>query len=113
MSEEEIGRLKYPAGLDLGASTPPEIALSILAEILQVMKHPHAVESRVESTPEKREETAVDPVCGMDVEIAGANHVASYQGRTFYFCSAGCQRAFQKEPEKYLQAERESGGLQR
>ncbi len=110
MSEDEIRRLKYPAGLDLGASTPPEIALSILAEILQAQKQRHAVETRPESAPEKKEDTAIDPVCGMTVEIAGANHVASYQGRTFYFCSAGCQRSFQKEPEKYLQAEQASGG---
>jgi xanthine dehydrogenase accessory factor len=111
MSEDEIRRLKYPAGLDLGASTPPEIALSILAEILQVQKQRHTAENRPESVPEKKDDMALDPVCGMTVEIASANHVASYQGRTYYFCSAGCQRAFQKEPEKYLQAEQESGGL--
>ena len=109
MSEEEIGRLKYPAGLNLGASTPPEIALSILAEILQIQKQRHAAETMPESAPEKSEEAAIDPVCGMEVEIAGANYVASFQGRTFYFCSAGCQREFQKEPARYLQAERESG----
>ena len=110
MSEEVIGRLKYPAGLDLGASTPPEIALSILAEIIQIQKHRHPAEARPESVAEKKEDSAIDPVCGMTVEIAGANYVASHQGRMFYFCSAGCQRDFQKEPEKYMQVERESGG---
>ncbi len=110
MSEEVIGRMKYPAGLDLGASTPPEIALSILAEIIQIQKHRHLAEEKTESMPQNEEESAIDPVCGMTVEIAGANYIASYQGKKFYFCSAGCQRSFQKEPEKYLQAEQESGG---
>jgi YHS domain-containing protein len=44
---------------------------------------------------------AKDPVCGMDVDEKTAQHKFEYQGQTYYFCAAGCKRAFDKEPEKY------------
>ena len=43
-----------------------------------------------------------DPVCGMDVDPKTAAGKSTYQGKTYYFCSPGCKRAFDKEPEKYL-----------
>ncbi|HKW58978.1 MAG TPA: permease [Candidatus Dormibacteraeota bacterium] len=43
-----------------------------------------------------------DPVCGMSVDPAAAHESARYQGRTYYFCSAGCKQAFDKDPAKYL-----------
>jgi P-type Cu+ transporter len=45
---------------------------------------------------------AKDPVCGMDVDPATARHTAEYQGKTYYFCAPGCKRAFEAEPQKYL-----------
>ena len=47
--------------------------------------------------------TAVDPVCAMTVETATAEHRAVHDGKTYYFCSAGCKANFEKDPEKYLQ----------
>ncbi|MGE5124182.1 MAG: YHS domain-containing protein [Acidobacteriaceae bacterium] len=44
-----------------------------------------------------------DPVCGMDVDPETAAGTSTYQGKTYYFCSPGCKRSFDKEPEKYLQ----------
>ena len=46
--------------------------------------------------------TVIDPVCGMDVDPETAEWKSEYQGQTYYFCAPGCQRAFQKEPEKYV-----------
>ena len=46
---------------------------------------------------------ARDPVCGMDVDEKTAAATAEYQGTTYYFCAPGCKKAFEKEPEKYLQ----------
>ena len=43
-----------------------------------------------------------DPVCGMAVTINSAKHVAKHEGRTFYFCCAGCRIRFEAEPERYL-----------
>jgi YHS domain-containing protein len=44
---------------------------------------------------------ATDPVCGMDVDPKQAAGQSDYQGQTYYFCSAGCKKAFDKEPAKY------------
>ena len=45
---------------------------------------------------------AKDPVCGMNVNPASAQHKSEYQGQTYYFCAPGCRRAFEAEPRKYL-----------
>lgn len=42
-----------------------------------------------------------DPVCGMDVTPESAAGKSEYKGRTFYFCSPGCKKAFDQNPEKY------------
>ena len=87
VSEEMLSSLKAPAGLDIGAATGPEIALSILAEIVQRRR------SRV-SAPQETLETAIDPVCGMNVEIGTAKWTAERDGQTYYFCAPGCRKAF-------------------
>jgi len=46
--------------------------------------------------------TAIDPVCGMEVEADTAQWKLDYQGQTYYFCAPGCKRSFEKEPEKFL-----------
>jgi Cu+-exporting ATPase len=45
---------------------------------------------------------AIDPVCGMRVDTHKAQHRATHQGRSYYFCSAGCQAKFTAAPDKYL-----------
>lgn len=45
---------------------------------------------------------AIDPVCKMTVDTTTARQKSEYQGQTYYFCAPGCKRAFDKEPEKYL-----------
>jgi xanthine dehydrogenase accessory factor len=87
LAPEARGRLKFPAGLDIGAVTPEEIALSILAEVVQARR---ARKKEVAKEPE----TAKDPVCGMSVEIATARHVLEKSGVTYYFCGAGCKDRF-------------------
>jgi xanthine dehydrogenase accessory factor len=109
--QEQIDRIKYPAGLDIGAMTPSEIALSILAEIIQVHRRGHGKSSQLPMDEtiypaeevKKEAEEAVDPVCGMTVEIGSTSLSATYQGKVYYFCSAGCQRKFTAQPEKYIQ----------
>ena len=111
IAEEAIARLKFPAGLDFGAETPAEIALSILAEMIQHRRRGlpklAAVPSAVEHTPAEalyaaEPEMAVDPVCGMMVEVSTARYKTTYAGQTYYFCAAQCQHRFEKNPLEYL-----------
>lgn len=46
---------------------------------------------------------AKDPVCGMDVEETKAAGRVEHEGQTYYFCSEGCQKAFEKMPDRYVQ----------
>ncbi len=48
--------------------------------------------------------TAIDPVCGMEVEEATAEWKSTYEGKTYFFCAPGCLRSFEKEPAKYAAA---------
>ncbi|HTP08708.1 MAG TPA: XdhC family protein [Anaerolineae bacterium] len=100
LPEEQLVRLKYPAGLDIGAVTPDEIAVSIFAEIVQLRRQ-HQLSSVDSPSPAEIAE-AIDPVCGMTVNIATARYVTDYAGQSYYFCNASCQRSFEKEPDRYL-----------
>lgn len=46
--------------------------------------------------------TVHDPVCGMDIDPATAAGTSDYKGQTYYFCSIGCKKSFDKDPEKYV-----------
>ena len=45
---------------------------------------------------------AIDPICHMEVDEASAAGTSEYQGSAYYFCSPGCKRAFDADPERYL-----------
>jgi xanthine dehydrogenase accessory factor len=97
-----LGRLRAPAGLRIGAERGEEIALSILAEIVaEKRKQPKA--PRV-ALPLVAAEQAKDPVCGMTVAVATAKHRAEHQGKTYYFCCAGCRERFLAQAERYVPA---------
>ena len=111
LAEQQIERLKAPAGLDVGAVTPEEIAASILAELVQVRRRGPVVNeedahtARVEQSENSGDAvpgTAVDPVCGMIVEIATARHHSTRDGQDFYFCCPACKRLFERNPQEYL-----------
>src|SRR4051812_21495616 len=118
---EAIAALRAPAGLDLGAETPEEVALSILAELVQVRRGrapfvaapgPATLASAVAApasagaSPQpvgpRSDIVLLDPVCGMTVEERDARHLAEHDGVVYAFCSVGCRVRFIKDPSAYL-----------
>jgi xanthine dehydrogenase accessory factor len=90
LPEEKRKRLKYPAGLDIGATTAEEIALSILAEMVQLRRS----RARPVSIAVAEPVVATDPICGMTVDVATAAHVFEKNGTRYYFCCAGCKERY-------------------
>ncbi|MFC7070462.1 XdhC family protein [Halobaculum lipolyticum] len=124
-----------PAGVDVAAYTPAEIAVSILADVVDHRRGrgdtpraaPDAVagdESAVEADDDADADAdtgdttadaedaradapaeAIDPVCGMTVDPSETAHSVAHDGETYYFCCGGCAESFRAEPAAYLDTE--------
>jgi xanthine dehydrogenase accessory factor len=86
---DAVQRVHAPAGLDIGAQKPEEIALSVMAQIVEQLRK-RATPSVCASVPVE----AIDPICGMTVNIGSARHKANVAGVDYYFCCAGCRTKF-------------------
>jgi xanthine dehydrogenase accessory factor len=100
-SEAQLARVRAPAGLDLGHVAPEEIAVAIMAELVQ-LKASGDLGPRLEVAPASEMHEALDPVCGMTVQVASARYIATHEGQTYYFCSAGCQKTFEADPRSFI-----------
>ena len=93
LGHDELARVHSPAGLDIGAASPGEIAVSILAEMI-------SLRPRAEAAPAP--EVAIDPVCHMEVAAVESSLHSEFEGRTYYFCAKGCLKAFSADPMAFL-----------
>ena len=100
MPTELIEAIRCPAGVDLGHTTHNEMAVSILAELVQLRAT--GVLSGVDAAELPQTFEAVDPVCGMTVTVDRGSHRFEHRGETYYFCCPGCRTAFEKDPASYL-----------
>jgi xanthine dehydrogenase accessory factor len=98
MDEKTLGRIRTPAG-KVRAGSQEEIALLALAEVVTARRKRGHMPAPVEASPVV---FATDQVCGMTVDPLTAQHKAEYIDTTYWFCSAGCQAEFEKEPARYL-----------
>ena len=131
--QDQLDRVRVPAGLDLGRTTHQEIAVAILAELVQLRASgglaagtlaagalaagkpagPPVQRAGTESArqagpegarPAARPALVMDPVCGMTV-AADSSRPLRYEGTDYYFCCAGCRQAFEQEPDAYVKRE--------
>jgi xanthine dehydrogenase accessory factor len=113
LSDDERTRIHYPAGLDIGARTPAEIALSVFAQIVaerprepRMRTDPHHAPGQPPMTRTGlltvlESQASIDPVCGMTVAITDEALYADVDGERVYFCCPGCRRAYVADPGKY------------
>jgi xanthine dehydrogenase accessory factor len=111
----QLDRVRVPVGLDLGKTTHQEIAVAILAELVQLRAsgglgagRPEGAApapGRTASQPGGNRADATDPVCGMTVAPGTPGRTLEHDGVAYHFCSAGCRSAFEKDPHAHLERE--------
>ena len=113
----QLERVRVPAGLDLGRTSHREIAVAVLAELVQLRATGEIATGAAELTgaqPGDAERAApgdprqappaeaIDPVCGMTVVAGKSSYPLEHDGVTYYFCAAGCRRTFEADPAAYV-----------
>jgi xanthine dehydrogenase accessory factor len=100
IAQSRLEQVHAPAGLNIAATSPEEIAVSILAEIIKV-RHSQprtaAVVNKSSQILPVLNSEAKDPICGMMVDTAKARYKSQHEGKWEYFCCAGCKDAFDRE----------------
>ncbi len=116
VTPEQLERVRVPVGLDLGHTSHPEIAVAVLAELVELrakgvldpepsgypMPGMHVPLGSQESPGVGAAGTAIDLVCGMTVAADETSRPFEHEGETYYFCCPGCRTAFEKDPSAYI-----------
>lgn len=100
MNDDDLARVRAPAGLDLGHLASEEIAVAIVAEIVE-LRAAGALDAPAVAADRADRHEAIDPVCGMTVDVGSTHHRTTHGGRTVYFCSAGCLARFEADPASF------------
>lgn len=95
LTEDQIARLKRPAGLKSFVIKPEEIAFSVVAELIEARHQGVGIRTNFATQPQRAE--SIDPICGMTVDVATARYSSVRDGETYYFCCAGCKATFDKQ----------------
>ncbi|MCI4351883.1 MAG: NTP transferase domain-containing protein [Thermoplasmata archaeon] len=104
LADAWLKQIRNPAGLDIAARDPEEIALSIFSEITKVRRsEPTPLASKGPARPVSTAPPSIDPICGMEVEAASPLRT-TYKGVVYRFCSDGCLAKFRRSPAKFTAA---------
>jgi xanthine dehydrogenase accessory factor len=98
-SDGQLARVHAPAGLDLGRIAHEEIAVAIVAELVKERAAGNLAAATPAALPTHE---ALDPVCGMTVDVASALYRSTFEDATYYFCSAGCLARFEEDPARFV-----------
>lgn len=103
---DELVKVNTPAGIDINAKTPHEVAISILAQIIQEKRSDsdESSSSGLAQDLKEAEDLYINPVCKIPVQKSTAKHIIEHNGEKVYFCCDGCKTSFEKEPDLYLKS---------
>ena len=99
---EDLASVKTPAGLDLNAKSPQDVAISILAQIVQEKQAVGEGDNEGQAFQELNDDLYINPVCKIPIQKSTAKYVLEHKGEKVYFCCDGCKVSFEKEPDAYL-----------
>jgi len=116
ISKDRIQQLKSPVGIDINAKLASEVAISILAEIIDHFRngnvgetmpadHSQMGEEAPTTTPAEAkfaEDYYINPVCNIPISKKNPKHIIEYKGEKVYFCCDGCKVSFEKKPSQYF-----------
>ncbi len=102
VAHEDLVKINTPAGLDINAKTPEEVAISILAQIIQHKYQGAGEKANQMDEIELTEDLYINPVCKIPVQKSTAKYVLEYEGEKVYFCCDGCKESFEKDPAAYM-----------
>jgi xanthine dehydrogenase accessory factor len=103
ITPERLSQVRAPAGLNIQAGSEEEIAVSVLAEIVQLSRS-RVIEPIDAAASPKEKKEAKDPICGMTVDTRTAKYKSEFDGRSFFFCCSGCKQTFDKQPNRNVLA---------
>ena len=110
LDKQKLDGIHSPAGININAKTPEQVAISILAEIIQVQNSLPATGgfNFYDTTREEagKPKFYINPVCGVPIDINNPKHVIDYKGELVYFCCDGCKLKFEEDPKKYMEKEK-------
>jgi len=99
---DQLKTVRTPAGIDIKAKLPEEVAISILAEIIQDLRKEKNIDETFESLQINNDDYYMNPVCNIPIQKSTAKHVIEYKNEKVYFCCDGCKTSFEKTPEMYI-----------
>jgi len=119
LDETMVESLKTPVGIDIKAKVPEEVAISILAEIIQDFRSEKWAtgesgqsESGPGSGPTLSNEYFLNPVCNLPISKSDSKHIVDYKGHKIYFCCDGCKVSWDKSTDHYFAIMEKAGEKQ-